>query len=163
MQGRHRPPIKAAGLILSALSVALLVSACAHGPVCEEAPPSTVSGEVHGNVIALATSVDQRATILLKYRSIANLDCWAGHGDRMALYALGRAYERGEASVTPDRDRAIHYYREAAKTISNQTYVYSPPVGKESYGRVIPVTVGPSSPGLPEAVEALKRMGGAHD
>jgi len=158
MRDRRRPSIRINGLSPIVLSAALLVAGCAHKPVCGEAPPAAVSGEVHGDVVALATSVDQRATILLKYRSIANLECWADQGDRLAQYALGRAYERGEAGVTPNRDQAIHYYRQAAKAIPNRTFVYSPPVGKESYGRVIPVTVGPPSPGLPEAEEALKRL-----
>lgn len=158
MLGRHRRPIRLAKLILSALSMAFSVSGCALGPVCDGAPPTAVTVDGNADAIALVTTVDQHATALLKHRSIANLDCWADQGDRMAQYALGRAYERGEAGLPADSASAIRYYRKAAKTISNQTYVYSPPVGKESYGRVIPVTAGPPSPGLPEAIEALKRL-----
>jgi len=89
--------------------------------------------------------------------SDADLSCWAGKGDKQAQYALGQMYEFG-TGVPQDLKRARKLYSAAASVTPNTVYVYLPPVGKESYGRVLPKNAGPPTPGLPEAKEALERV-----
>ena len=51
--------------------------------------------------------------------------------------------------------RAAQLYRAAGSPSGGTLYVYSPPVGSEKAGRVIPVNAGPRQPGLPEAQSRL--------
>jgi hypothetical protein len=90
--------------------------------------------------------------------SIGSLTCWATNDDKVSQFLLAQAYERGDG-VLKDLDAARKWYAKSARPSTQTTYVYSPAVGKESYGRVIPIT-GRSAPGLPEAQRALARLKG---
>lgn len=87
----------------------------------------------------------------------SSLQCRAALGDKLAQLELGVAFEEGQG-VAVDLKRAASLYRSAAAPISGTTYIYSPPVGKEKAGRVIPVRVGPDRPGLVEAKVRLARL-----
>jgi hypothetical protein len=89
--------------------------------------------------------------------SISDLTCWAGKGDKQAQLSLGEIYELG-IGVPVDLKRARGLYAAAASAKPSTTYVYSPPVGSETYGRVIPVTTGVATPGLKDAQMALVRV-----
>jgi hypothetical protein len=89
--------------------------------------------------------------------SITDLQCWSGKGDKQAQFALGQIYESG-AGVPINLKRARSFYASAASATPSTIYVYSPPVGNESYGRVIPMTSGIAAPGLAEAHVALARV-----
>jgi hypothetical protein len=89
--------------------------------------------------------------------SISDLSCWAGKGDKQAQYALGQIYETG-SGMPQNLKRARNFYAAAASATPNTIYVYSPPVGSESYGRVIPMTTGTAAPGLEAAKVALARV-----
>lgn len=86
-----------------------------------------------------------------------SLRCRAAVGEKQAQLELGRAYEEGTV-IVQDLRHAVRLYEAAASPTSGTTYVYSPPVGKEKAGRVIPVRVGPDRPGLSEAKLRLARM-----
>lgn len=86
-----------------------------------------------------------------------NLKCDAAMGSKPAQLALGILYETGDG-VPQDYKRAAHLYRQAATTMPAVTYVYSPPVGRENMGRVIPVSNGRGTPGLPEAARRLANL-----
>jgi len=142
---------KRAAVTLLLLSLAGCTTGQTH---CSGAAPrlSPLGGEAE-----TASGPDPRATALLDERPLAELRCWAEAGNAVAQYALGYAYETGDG-VTADAKRARRYYKAAAADRPGRTYVYSPPVGKETYGRVIPVATGDARPGLPEARAALARL-----
>lgn len=75
----------------------------------------------------------------------------------MAQLRLGEAYEAG-IGVERDYERAARLYRQAAAFQSGTTYVYSPPVGREKSGRVIPVRTGADQPGLAQAKLRLAKL-----
>lgn len=81
---------------------------------------------------------------------IEALQCAAASGDRQAMVELGKRFEAG-TGVATDAAQAARFYRRAAQPSSGTTFVYSPAVGRETMGQVIPVRTGPDSPGLPEA------------
>jgi TPR repeat protein len=85
------------------------------------------------------------------------LACHAGQDNKVAQLELGKRYESGQG-VSKNAKSAAHYYRQAAKPKSNMTYVYSPPVGAEGYGRTLALPNGPAIPGLPEAGYRLGQM-----
>lgn len=87
---------------------------------------------------------------------LANLECRSASGDKQAQLALGIAFEEGQG-VPRDPRRAAKLYRAAARYTSGTTYVYSPPVGKAP-AQVLPVSIGPDVPGLPEAMLRLARL-----
>lgn len=78
-------------------------------------------------------------------------------GDKEAQLRLGDRFAQGDG-VPRNLACARSLYEDAAKTTGGTSWIYSPPVGKEGRGRVIPVTT-PVSSGLSEAVERLKRLG----
>lgn len=84
------------------------------------------------------------ADVLLRRTALA-----ARGGDKQAQLTLGRWFEQG-AGVPRDPERACRLYAMASRTTGGTIWVYSPPVGREKAGRVIPVNT-PVSPGLPEA------------
>src|SRR5690606_7329583 len=112
-----------------------------------------------------ARDVDEAVTAELGAAPISRHRCWADSGDQVSQYLLGFAYEHG-IGVERNVEQALRYYKRAAAPRANRTYVYSPAVGHESHGRVIPVTTGPNLPGLgaaQKAVERLERGGGQRD
>ena len=74
----------------------------------------------------------------------------AGGCDNQALVELGQRYESGDG-VPQDFGKAAALYKAAATSQPSVIYVYSPAVGRESYGRVIPVRTGPGRAASPEA------------
>jgi hypothetical protein len=89
--------------------------------------------------------------------NISDLTCWAGKGDKQAQLNLGEIYELG-IGVPVNLKRARGLYAAAASATPNTTYVYSPPVGSETYGRVIPMNMGIATAGLDDAKIALARV-----
>lgn len=125
----------------------MLVASCTRPEVCPGPSPGP----------GAAGHVDTRALDLLATRTLQTLSCWADGDNDMAQYALGVAFEYG-IGVDADRERALRYYRAAARTIPDQIFVYVPPVGQKTSGRVMPVNTGKGRPGLPEAKAAIQRL-----
>jgi len=73
------------------------------------------------------------------------------------MFALGQRYENGDG-IPIDLRKARKFYRAAAAQSGGTTFVYSPPVGTERVGRVLPLNAGPVQDGLPQAREALDRV-----
>ncbi|MFC7535909.1 hypothetical protein ACFQPG_00840 [Sphingomonas sp. GCM10030256] len=86
-----------------------------------------------------------------------SLHCRAAAGDKHAQLQMGIFLDERAAS-DQDLRRAVQLYKAAASSSSGTTYVYSPPIGKEKAGRVLPVRTGPDLPGLTEAKVRLARM-----
>jgi hypothetical protein len=80
-------------------------------------------------------------------------------GDKHAQLELGVRYEEGRG-VPIDLRRAERLYLMAASDSGGTTYVYSPPVGRNGRGQVIPVDTGPRQHGLPEARVRLDELQG---
>lgn len=89
--------------------------------------------------------------------SPSELACQASAGNKVAQLELGIRYENG-IGVSRDFAKAERLYARAARSDRSGRYVYSPPVGNEKYGRVIPIGQSTNSPGLPEARERLLRL-----
>jgi TPR repeat protein len=84
----------------------------------------------------------------------------AQSGDKQAQLDLGIRFEEGDG-VPVDRKRAIMLYRQAASGGGGVTWVYSPPVGIGTSGRVLAVERGVQQKGLAEAkarLVALEKM-----
>jgi hypothetical protein len=78
-------------------------------------------------------------------------------GDKQALLALGIRFEKG-LGVARDLDKARKLYRQAAADSGGTIWVYSPPVGNGTSGRVIPVNAGARQIGLIEAKRRLEAL-----
>jgi hypothetical protein len=78
-------------------------------------------------------------------------------GDKRAQLELGIRYEEGRG-VPRNLQRAEDLYRKAAADSGGTLWVYSPPVGENGKGRVIPVDRGPRQVGLAEAKRRLERL-----
>ena len=126
----------------------LLLSGCAAAITCNGTAPNSME----------VVATDDASRAALQSVPFEDQRCWAASGNQFSQYLTGFAYEYGVGTV-PDRTKAIKAYKQAAARRSNQIYVYSPAVGKETSGRVIPVSTGPATPGLPEAKAALERLG----
>lgn len=125
----------------------LLAAGCGRQQACPEPSPGP----------AIAGRGDAQATALLAARPLAELSCWAQQDNQLAQHALGLAYEKG-IGVRANQKAALRYYRAAARTIPDRVFVYVPPVGEKTSGRVMPVNTGQGRPGLPEAKDAVRRM-----
>jgi hypothetical protein len=80
-------------------------------------------------------------------------------GDKRAQLDLGIRFEEG-LGIERDLNKAKKLYRQAAIDSGGTIWVYSPPVGNGTSGRVMPVNAGVRQNGLAEAkrrLEALKR------
>jgi hypothetical protein len=80
-------------------------------------------------------------------------------GDKRAQLDLGIRFEEG-SGIERDLNKAKKLYRQAATDSGGTIWVYSPPVGNGTSGRVIPVNAGARQIGLAEAkrrLEGLKR------
>lgn len=111
-----------------------LLAGCAHAPACE-----AIAGEVE------------------------RLECGAATGNKLAQLELGIRYEAGDG-VARDLLRAERLYARAAQTRQRSAWVYSPAVGRERLGRLIPLGANPSEPGLSEArrrLDALRQARGS--
>ena len=88
---------------------------------------------------------------------VEQLRCAASAGDKHAQLALGIRYETGEG-VPRDLKRAEEFYARAARAERRPAHVYSPAVGKERHGGVIPVGASIVTPGLGEARRRLEAL-----
>ena len=79
-------------------------------------------------------------------------------GDKQAQLKLGIAFEEGRG-VPVDVKRAIGLYRMAASDSGGTMWVYSPPVGKGTKGRVMQVETVRRQAGLVEAKRRLEAVG----
>jgi hypothetical protein len=75
-------------------------------------------------------------------------------GDKQAQLDLGIAYEEGRG-VAVDLERAEGLYRMAAANSGGVIWIYSPPVGNGTSGRVIPIDRGKIEGGLLAAKSRL--------
>jgi hypothetical protein len=78
-------------------------------------------------------------------------------GDKQAQLELGIRFEEGRG-VPIDLKKARKLYAKAGADSGGTIWVYSPPVGNGSSGRVIPVKAGPKQSGLAEARERLEGL-----
>ena len=81
----------------------------------------------------------------------------AQSGDKQAQLELGIRFEEGRG-VTRDLKKARKLYAKAATSSGGTIWVYSPPVGNGTSGRVIPVNAGPRQHGLAEAKRRLEGL-----
>ncbi len=108
-----------------------------------------MSGEYAGIDLRAAPATAQVAEI----QSLARR---AQTGDKYAQLELGIRYEEGNG-VERNLKRAKKLYAAAASDSGGKVWVYSPPVGNGTSGRVIPVDAGPKQYGLAEAKRRLER------
>lgn len=89
--------------------------------------------------------------------SLAALARQAQAGSKRAQLELGIRFEEG-IGVAPDLRKARKLYGKAASASGGTLWVYSPPVGNGTSGRVIPINQGPRQPGLAEAQRRLAAL-----
>lgn len=89
--------------------------------------------------------------------SLTSLARMASAGSKNAQLELGIRFEEG-IGVSRDFDKARKLYGKAATTTGGTLWVYSPPVGNGTSGRVIPIDRGPRQPGLQEATQRLQAL-----
>lgn len=88
---------------------------------------------------------------------VRDLAIRAQTGDKQAQLELRIAFEKGRG-VAQDIGKARTLYRLAATDSGGTMWVYSPPVGKGTSGRVIPIDRGPVRTGLQEARARLEAL-----
>jgi hypothetical protein len=81
----------------------------------------------------------------------------ASTGDKQAQLDLGIRFEEG-AGVAQDFAAAKKLYRQAASDSGGTIWIYTPPVGNGTSGRVVPVQSGTKQYGLAEAQRRLKTL-----
>lgn len=91
-------------------------------------------------------------------KPLAEVEHAARRGEKNAALELGKRYELGTGGAPCHAERALHWYGKAARTESGRRLAYSPPVGRERYGRFAPVGDDPIAPGLPLAGERLAAL-----
>lgn len=121
--------------ILPPLAAALLLTACTNNAYMG---------------IPLAEGIGDPALRSLAQRAAA--------GDKQAQLDLGIRYEEGDG-IERDLHFAKKLYQLAASDSGGVLWVYSPPVGNGTSGRVIPVRSGHNNLGLPEAKSRLSELG----
>jgi hypothetical protein len=89
--------------------------------------------------------------------SLQALAAKAQAGDKQAQLDLGVKLEEGRG-VAPDRNKARRLYRLASADSGGTKWIYIPPVGNGTSGRVTPVNMGERQSGLKEAKERLERI-----
>ena len=88
---------------------------------------------------------------------LSSLAGLASTGSKHAQLELGIRFEEGIGMI-PDLKKAHKLYGLAASNSGGTIWVYSPPVGNGTTGRVIPINTGPVRPGLPEAKRRLEEL-----
>lgn len=78
-------------------------------------------------------------------------------GDKQAQLDLGIRFEEG-AGVARNLTAAKKLYRQAASDSGGTIWVYTPPVGNGTSGRVVPVKSGAKQYGLADARRRLKAL-----
>ena len=124
--------------VLCALLPALMLAGCA--------APSRYMG-----IDIASTSAD------VERADLQSLASRAQSGDKQAQLELGIRFEEGRG-VTRDLKKARKLYAKAATSSGGTIWVYSPPVGNGTSGRVIPVNAGPRQHGLAEAKRRLEGL-----
>ena len=81
----------------------------------------------------------------------------ASIGDKQAQLDLGIRFEEG-AGVARDLTAAKKLYRQAASDSGGTIWVYTPPVGNGTSGRVVPISKGEKSLGLAEAKKRFEKV-----
>jgi hypothetical protein len=81
----------------------------------------------------------------------------ASAGDKQAQLDLGIRFEEG-SGVARDLTTAKKLYGQAASDSGGTIWVYTPPVGNGTSGRVVPVQSGTKQYGLAEAQRRLKTL-----
>jgi hypothetical protein len=94
--------------------------------------------------------------------SLNSLARMAQSGDKNAQLELGIRFEEG-IGVPVDLGKARRLYGEAATATGGTIWVYSPPVGNGTSGRVIPLDRGPRQAGLLEAARRLEALAARTD
>ncbi|WOE74577.1 hypothetical protein [Alterisphingorhabdus coralli] len=89
-------------------------------------------------------------------RAIQSLASRAQAGDKQAQLDLGIRFEEGRG-VARDLKTARKLYERAAKDSGGLMWVYSPPVGNGSSGRVVPLNTGVKQVGLAEAKSLIRK------
>jgi hypothetical protein len=84
----------------------------------------------------------------------------ASIGDKQAQLDLGIRFEEG-AGVARDLDTAKKLYRQAVSDSGGTMWVYTPPVGNGTSGRVVPVQSGTKQYGISEAQLRLNQLNAA--
>lgn len=84
--------------------------------------------------------------------NLVSLAQMAQRGDKQAQFELGIRFEQG-MGVEQNLRNACKLYNRAATQSGGTIWVYSPPVGNGTSGRVIPINQGPIVPGLNAAAE----------
>ncbi|WOE75986.1 hypothetical protein [Alterisphingorhabdus coralli] len=107
-------------------------------------------GEYYGIDLTAPTLTDEE-------RTIQSLASRAKAGDKKAQLDLGIRFEEGRG-VRQNRKTARKLYSQAARDTGGLIWVYSPPVGNGTQGRVIPLDTGPKQVGLTEAKRRLEGM-----
>jgi TPR repeat protein len=87
-------------------------------------------------------------------RELAEAAC---SGNKLSQFMLGYLLETGEG-VAADPKKAVKWYQRAARPTRGMSHADVAPVGKQAYGRVIPVQTGPETPGIPAAEYRLGLM-----
>jgi hypothetical protein len=109
-------------------------------------PPSAATAS-HSPLLPTATD--------LTALPLPDLARMAQGGDKHAQLELGIRFEEGRG-VERDLDKAKKLYRLAASDSGGRIWVYSPPVGNGTKGRVIPVDAWPKFAGLTAARKRLE-------
>ena len=109
--------------------------------------------------LAAIENLDARLGAAGKANGLTSMDLAAlarraNAGDKRAQLDLGVRFEEG-IGMERDPAKARKLYAQAATTSGGTIWVYSPPVGNGTSGRVIPVDRGPRQPGLAEAKQRL--------
>jgi len=80
----------------------------------------------------------------------------AKSGDKAAQLELGKRYESGSGGASCNWRLAERWYSRASRTSgTGERLVYSAPVGRERFGRMMDAGSGRKVPGLPEATRRL--------
>ncbi len=111
-------------------------------------PPSAATAS-HSPLLPTATD--------LTALPLPDLARMAQGGSKLAQLELGIRFEEGRG-VAQDLSKAKELYAKAASASGGTIWVYSPPVGNGTKGRVIPVNAGPKLAGLVEAKRRLERV-----
>ncbi len=113
--------------------------------------------ESRGTALGLGRSLTGIASV-----DLSSLARRAQSGDKQAQLELGIRFEEG-LGVERNTRNACALYNRAATQTGGTIWIYVPPVGNGTTGRVMPYDTGPVVPGLSEAAErraSLDAQGG---
>lgn len=131
---------------------AALAAALWLAPLPAAAKPACAPAQVERVTALIRDAVGDMHLILATIRgrmTTEQVRCWAATGDRRMMTELARRLEAGDG-IARDPERAEDLYKIAATPKPGTLWIYVPGVGGQP-GRVMPHTIGPGEPGLPEA------------